>query len=88
MTEPAQPSTRRESFGGAFADLFDLSASDVVPEALLADDLGVDSLGFVEVGALCAEFGVVLSERDLERLVRFGDLLAVIEESGPAQDAS
>ena len=60
-------------------DKLGVNESDCCPCALLSDDLGVDSLDFIElVIDIEAELSITLLDRDLEEVKTVGDLLAVI----------
>jgi acyl carrier protein len=68
-----------QAFLEELAELLKVGPEQLVPDAHFEADLEVDSLGFVEVGALCAAHGVVLTEDELVDLVTVGDLLTLLQ---------
>ena len=62
--------------------------SKIVPEALLRDDLEIDSLGRVEL-ALAIEdtFGFYLPDDELENIAAVSDIISLIESKLRAPDA-
>jgi acyl carrier protein len=66
-----------------------LPATTIVrPESRLVEDLGIDSLDLVGIYlGIQDEFGVIIDENDLPRLVRIADLAAYVEQARSASAA-
>ncbi len=63
------------------ADKLSIDAADVVMEATFRDDLGADSLDLFEiVMALEEEFGISISNEDVEQIQSVGDAVNYITE--------
>ncbi len=61
-------------------DTINCSADDVVLEASLNDDLGIDSLDAVELNmALEEAFDLTISDEDLASFVKVSDIVSYIE---------
>ena len=57
-----------------------LSADQIVPEARLVEDLGLDSLDAVELAiAVERKFEIEVPEEDLTKLKTVADMLALVE---------
>lgn len=55
--------------------------SEIVPEANLREDLGMDSLDCIEIiMELEREFNIVISDDDAEKCVTFKDICDLVEE--------
>jgi len=62
--------------------------SKIAPDALLQDDLEIDSLGMVELAlALEESFGFYLPDEELEGIVTVSDIVSLIELKSKGQDA-
>ena len=60
----------------------------IVPDAALGDDLGIDSLGRVELAlAIEDSFGFYLPDTELEDIATVGDAITLIESKLRAQNA-
>lgn len=67
------------------ADRLDVAPDQVVPGASLIDDLGADSLDYIQLAmALEEEFGVVIDDTELEEARTYGDLLNILVRLTPA----
>ena len=65
----------------------ELTPDEVTPEMSLRDDLGLDSLGAVEmVMNLEEEFGVSLTDEELSALSTVGDVFRLVEEKRVSQE--
>lgn len=63
---------------------FGVAASDVVDGACLIDDLGLDSLDTVELAVDTEEeFGIEISDEEIESAQTFGDLKAIVDRRLP-----
>ncbi len=52
----------------------------IVPEAELANDLGVNSLELADLILLCEEkFDIVIDDEDLHKFITVGDVVAYLE---------
>jgi len=73
-TTTIEPRVRR-----LVAERLGVTAEELIPEASLADELAVDSLDLLEIAmAIEAELGITVSERRLETVRSFGDLVALV----------
>jgi len=73
-TTTIEPRVRR-----LLAERLGVTAEELIPEASLADELAVDSLDLLEIAmAIEAELGITVSERRLETVRSFGDLVALV----------
>ena len=71
-----------EKVQGILADQLDLDADDVTMESSLTEDLGADSLDFVDiVMSLEDEFDAEFPEEDMEGVKTVGDVVRYIEEN-------
>jgi acyl carrier protein len=62
------------------AERLGVMPEELIPEASLADELAVDSLDLIEIAmAIEAEVGITVSERRLEMVRSYGDLVAMVE---------
>lgn len=60
-------------------DKLGVNESDCCPSASLSDDMGADSLDFIElIIDIEEEFSITIQDGDLEEVKTVGDLLAVI----------
>ena len=67
---------------GILADQLDLDADDITMESSLTEDLGADSLDFVDiVMSLEDEFDADVPGRDMEGVKTVGDVVRYIEEN-------
>jgi acyl carrier protein len=65
------------------AEQLGVSPSEIRLESSLFDDLGVDSLGAVEVVlALEEHFGIDISDEDTEHMRTFGDVVSYLKRRG------
>ncbi|WP_197320819.1 acyl carrier protein [Saccharomonospora sp. NB11] len=63
------------------ADIGDLPTEEVTPEKYFVDDLDIDSLSMVEIGATIEdEFGVAIPDDKLADLKTVGDLATFVTE--------
>ena len=63
------------------AEALNLPVEKVTAEAKIVDDLGADSLDVVEMlSQLEDEFGVVIPDEEVEKLVTVGDVAAELEK--------
>lgn len=70
---------------GIIGDQFGVDQTSLVPEANLLDDLGADSLDLVElVMALEEEFGIEVSDDDLESMRTIDDVVRYLEARIPS----
>ena len=61
---------------------FDVEEDSITPETNIADDLGADSLGIVDlVMALEDEFDIEIGEDQYENFKTVGDIVKYIEET-------
>ncbi len=61
------------------AECLGVTIEELIPEASLADELAVDSLDLLEVAmAIEADVGISVSERRLEEVRSYGDLVAMV----------
>ena len=68
-----------EQFRALTADLLEVPADLVVPDASFADDLGADSLDLVElVETLEQAFGVHIDDDDLAEVTTVGEAYALL----------
>jgi acyl carrier protein len=66
----------------------DVDPARLRPDALLGEDLGVDSLAAIELGMVLEdEFGIELPDEVLADIFTYGDLLAAVRERVPAAKA-
>ena len=71
-----------EKVQGILADQLDLDADDITMESSLTEDLGADSLDFVDiVMSLEDEFDAEFPEEDMEGVKTVGDVGRYIEEN-------
>ncbi len=71
-----------EKVRGILADQLDLDADDITMESSLTEDLGADSLDFVDiVMSLEDEFDAEFPEEDMESVKTVGDVVRYIEEN-------
>ena len=71
-----------EKVQGILADQLDLDADDITMESSLTEDLGADSLDFVDiVMSLEDEFDAEFPEEDMEGVKTIGDVVRYIEEN-------
>ena len=71
-----------EKVRGILADQLDLDADDITMESSLTEDLGADSLDFVDiVMSLEDEFDAEFPEEDMESVKTVGDVVHYIEEN-------
>lgn len=71
-----------EKVQGILADQLDLDADDITMESSLTEDLGADSLDFVDiVMSLEDEFDTEFPEEDMEGVKTVGDVVRYIEEN-------
>ena len=71
-----------EKVRGILADQLDLDADDITMESNLTEDLGADSLDFVDiVMSLEDEFDAEFPEEDMESVKTVGDVVRYIEEN-------
>ncbi|MBS4785549.1 MAG: acyl carrier protein [Clostridiales bacterium] len=71
-----------EKVQGILADQLDLDADDITMESSLTEDLGADSLDFVDiVMSLEDEFDAEFPEEDMEGVKTVGDVVRYIEEN-------
>ncbi len=62
-------------------DEFEIEETLVKPEAKLKDDLGIESLDFVDIVVIIEkEFGFKVKREDMVNIVTLGDLCNYIEE--------
>lgn len=62
-----------------------LDASRLLPDALLGEDLGVDSLAGIELGMVLEdEFDIALPDDVLAGVATYGDLVRVVRERAGA----
>ena len=70
---------------GIIGDQLGVEQTSLVPEANLLDDLGADSLDLVElVMALEEEFGIEVSDDDLESMRTIDDVVRYLEARIPS----
>lgn len=69
-----------------FQDYAGIDATDVVPEARIAEDLAINSLALVEITIRIEEaFGIRLDDETVTGFTTIGDLIAYLEaERSPA----
>ena len=71
-----------EKVQGILTDQLDLDADDITMESSLTEDLGADSLDFVDiVMSLEDEFDAEFPEEDMEGVKTVGDVVRYIEEN-------
>ena len=57
-------------------DELSLNADDIVPEAELVKDLGINSLELADLVLLCEDtFGVEFDENDMHKFITVGDVV-------------
>ena len=67
------------------AEQLGVEPEKVTPEAEFIQDLNADSLDMVElVMSLEEEFGIEISDEDVEKIVKVGDAVEYIEENANA----
>ena len=77
-----------EQFRSMLAELLDLEAEQLVPEAYFVGDLGVDSIRMVEVFLSLRELGLEVSPETAWRVQTVGDAYRYYSEgSTMSQDA-
>ena len=85
MTTPGDLSQRLRVLSG---EQLSVSPAQLLPDASLLDDLGVDSLAAIEWGMSIEDvFGISLPEDSWERVVTYGmveELVVRLATSGPA----
>jgi acyl carrier protein len=60
--------------------------TDVTSEASLMEDLGADSLDFVELAmAIERDFNIIIEDEEMEKVQTVGQLVQLIEEKTRAQ---
>ena len=63
------------------ADALNIPVEKVTPDAKIVDDLGADSLDVVELlSQLEDEFGIVIPDDEVEKLVTVADVAAELEK--------
>ena len=66
-------------------EMFQLDPKIVTPEALLVEDLGLDSIDAVDLAAKLYELtGRRLTEEDLRGLRTVGDVVSIVEAAAPS----
>ena len=72
-------STITKKVNEILCDKLGVEESDCCPSASLSDDMGADSLDFIElIIDIEAELSITLLDGDLEQVKTVGDLLAVV----------
>lgn len=62
-------------------DELSLNADEIVPEAELVKDLGINSLELADLVLLCEdEFGIEFEEEDIHKLITVDDVVKYLEE--------
>jgi acyl carrier protein len=70
-----------EKIQAMLAEALNLPLEKVVPEAKIVDDLGADSLDVVELlSQLEDEYGIIIPDDEVEKLVTVADVAAQIEK--------
>lgn len=70
-----------EKIQGMLADALNIPVEKVTPDAKIVDDLGADSLDVVELlSQLEDEFGIVIPDDEVEKLVTVADVAAELEK--------
>lgn len=83
-----RPGARAWNVGQVFEEVAGVEASRVVPEASMAQDLGLDSISLAEVAlALSEQFGKP-APQSLVGVVTVGDLLALFSHEGRASTSA
>ena len=60
-----------------------ITPDDIIPEAELANDLGINSLELADLILLCEEkFGITIDDDDLHTFITIGDVVAYLEKKG------
>ena len=73
----------REKINGILVDKFYVEQKDIKDDALMASNLGADSIDIVELTMeLEKEFGVTIPDSDAEKIQTVGDAIAYIENAG------
>ncbi len=72
---------REQEFIESLATALNRTPSHFAPQARLELDLGVDSLGFVEIAAVLSEFGAEPSESDMRKIETVEDLLQILRSA-------
>ena len=66
-------------------DFLDIHAEEVMPAAMLIEDLGADSLDMIEIMmSVEEEFRIHILDEEAEKIVTVGDLVNLIELKGGA----
>ncbi len=69
-----------EKIQAMLAEALNLPLEKVTPDAKIVDDLGADSLDVVELlSHLEDEYGVMIPDEDVEKLVTVADVVTAIE---------
>ena len=64
-----------EKVNGFLIEEFELEESQLVPSALMKDDLDIESLDFVDIVVIIEqEFGLKVSSGDIQKIVTLEDL--------------
>jgi long-chain acyl-CoA synthetase len=82
-----RPGAARSNVGQVFEEVAGIEAARVVPEANLAQDLGLDSIALAEVALVLAEQAGKPAPQSLAGVSTVGDLLALFEQPGGGRAA-
>ena len=73
--------TNQERLVGIIAQQLDVDEDNVTPDASFMEDLGADSLDFVELAmALEEEFEIEIPDSDVEKIQTVQDALSYLDE--------
>lgn len=79
---------RFDKIKGFVCDILELEEDEVTPEGLFMEDYGADSLRTIEIlGALEKEFGVVIDQAELSRMINLQGVYQVVAEAGHWNDS-
>ncbi len=64
------------------ADMFDLKGGEIKNEFNLEDDLGIDSVSFVDlISTVENDFDIDIPDEDVDTIATFGDILAYVTKA-------
>ena len=78
---PIQRSATYDAVCQLITEQLAIDVDEMTPDARIIDDLGADSLDFIELVMACEEtFGIEIDEETAERLQTVGALVAHVEK--------
>ncbi len=70
-----------EEFKQLLVKQLDINAEDIVPEAELANDLGINSLELADLVLLCEEkYDIEIDDDDIRKFVTVSDVIEYLEK--------